>query len=267
MIDFHTHILQGIDDGSRHIETTEAMLEEEARQGVTEICATPHFYAHRMSFDDFLRNRNHAAEITAELLNRRGAAAGEPVNAAADGQGNAAANGALPKIYTGAEVYYFQGMGRAERVKELCVTGTNTILVEMPFAQWNQQVFDDIHDLIRKQRLTVVIAHIERYYEFQKDKSYWDEVFDLPLTRQLNAGSFLNGWLRSRFPIKVMKAHPSTLVGTDCHNMDKRRPNLQEARDVIARKVGQEALDESDARLKMLLTGAIDIQSPEYPLT
>ncbi len=246
MIDFHTHILPGIDDGSRNIEMTEAMLEEEARQGVTEICATPHFYAHRMSFDNFLRNRKHAAEITAELLNRRGT---------------------LPKIYTGAEVYYFQGMGRAERVKELCVTGTNTILVEMPFAQWNQQVFDDIHDLIRKQRLTVVIAHIERYYEFQKDKSYWDEVFDLPLTRQLNAGSFLNGWLRSRFPIKVMKAHPSILVGTDCHNMDKRRPNLQEARDVIARKVGQEALDESDARLKMLLTGAIDIQSPEYPLT
>ena len=260
MIDFHCHILPGIDDGSRNIEMTEAMLEEEARQGVTEICATPHFYAHRMSFDDFLDRRKHAAEITAELLDRR--------NAAIISDGSKTSEGlaypALPKLYTGAEVYYFQGMGRAERVKELCVTGTNTILVEMPFAQWNRQVFDDIHDLIRKQRLAVVIAHIERYYEFQKDKSVWDDVFDLPLTRQINAGSFMNGWLRSRFPMKVLKTHPSTLVGTDCHNMDKRRPNLKEARDVIEKKLGREVLDESDARLKMLLTGAVDIQSSSY---
>ena len=240
MIDFHTHILPGIDDGSKNIEMTMEMLEEEARQGVTDICATPHFYAHRMSFDSFLENRKHASEITAEILERRSG---------------------LPKIYTGAEVYYFQGMGRAERVKELCVTGTKTILVEMPFAQWKHEVYDDIHDLIRKQKLTVVIAHIERYYEFQKDKSVWDEVFDLPLTRQINAGSFLNGWLRSRFPLKVVREHPETLVGTDCHNMDKRRPNLLEARNVIAKKAGQDVLDQSDARLKMLLTGAVDIQN------
>ena len=265
MIDFHCHILPGIDDGSRNIEMTEAMLEEEVRQGVTEICATPHFYAHRMSFDKFLENRKHAAEITAELLNRRNAAAAERGGAADQGvTAEGLAYPALPKLYTGAEVYYFQGMGRAERVHELCVTGTKTILVEMPFAQWNQQVVDDIHDLIKRQRLTVVIAHIERYYEFQKDKSYWEDVFDLPLTRQVNAGSFLQGWLRSRFPLKVIKNHPTTLIGTDCHNMDKRKPNLLEARNLIAKKVGQEALDESDARLKMLLTGAIDIQSPDY---
>lgn len=243
MIDFHTHILPGIDDGSKNIEMTEAMLEEEARQGVTEICATPHFYAQRMSFDSFLENRRHAAEITAELLDRRGD---------------------LPKIYTGAEVFYFQGMGRAERVKELCVTGTSTILVEMPFAQWDRQVFDDISDLIKKQHLAVVIAHIERYYEFQKDKSVWDEVFGLPLTRQINAGSFLRGWLGSRFAIKVKKEHPSTLIGTDCHNMDRRKPNLAEAREVIAKKIGQEALDESDARLNILLDGAINIQDEAY---
>lgn len=243
MIDFHTHILPGIDDGSRNIEMTVAMLEEEARQGVKAICATPHFYAHRMSFDCFLENRKHAAEITAEVLDR---------------------NPDLPKIYTGAEVYYFQGIGRAERISELCVTGTHTILVEMPFAQWDDLVYRDIQALIRKQRLSVVIAHIERYYEFQRDKTVWDEVFDLPLTRQINAGSFLNGWLRARFPLKVVKEHPATLIGTDCHNMDKRKPNLLEARGVVSKKAGQQVLDESDARLKMLLIGAIDIQSDEY---
>ena len=46
--DLHSHVLPGIDDGSRSIEMTGEMLEEEARQGVTEVVATPHFYAHRM---------------------------------------------------------------------------------------------------------------------------------------------------------------------------------------------------------------------------
>lgn len=272
MIDFHTHILPGIDDGSRSIEMTEAMLEEEARQGVTAVVATPHFYAHRMSFDNFLDNRKHAAEITAEFLNKRAAADGGPYDNDSTGCDAAAdsisADGVecgpdypvLPKIYTGAEVYYFQGMGRAERVKELCVTGTDTILVEMPFAQWEDDVYDDIHDLIVRQHLTVVIAHIERYWDFQKDRSVWDDVFSLPVTRQINAGSFLRGWLGSRFALKVKREHPETLIGTDCHNMDKRRPNLQEAREVIARKIGQETLDESDAKLEQLLEGAVSIQ-------
>lgn len=45
MIDFHTHILPGIDDGSRSVEMTMQMLNAETEQGVTGIVATPHFYA------------------------------------------------------------------------------------------------------------------------------------------------------------------------------------------------------------------------------
>ena len=238
MIDFHTHILPGIDDGSKDIDMTEAMLEEEEKQSVELICATPHFYAHRMSFDDFLENRKAAADLTAELREKRPE---------------------LPDILTGAEVYYFQGMGQAKRTRELCVTGTDTILVEMPFAQWKEDVLRDIEDLIYKQHLTVVIAHIERYYEFQKNKAIWDEVFDLPLTRQVNAGSFLKGWFKSRFVTKVLKEHPETLIGTDCHNLDTRKPNLLEARDVINKKVDTAALETSDRHLAELLAGAVDI--------
>ena len=57
MIDFHTHILPGIDDGSRDIRMTEQMLEKEAAMGVTHIYATPHFYAHRANVTRFLEKR------------------------------------------------------------------------------------------------------------------------------------------------------------------------------------------------------------------
>ena len=60
MIDFHTHVLPNIDDGSRSMDMSLAMLAEEYAQGVTEVVATPHFYAQDMSMEDFLERRDSA---------------------------------------------------------------------------------------------------------------------------------------------------------------------------------------------------------------
>ena len=42
LIDIHTHILPGIDDGSKDIETSLAMLKEEENSGIKEVILTPH---------------------------------------------------------------------------------------------------------------------------------------------------------------------------------------------------------------------------------
>jgi protein-tyrosine phosphatase len=70
MIDFHTHVLPGIDDGSRDIAMTERMLEMEMEQGITRVIATPHFYAHRRSVDSFLERRSAAYEEVQKLLDK-----------------------------------------------------------------------------------------------------------------------------------------------------------------------------------------------------
>ena len=150
MIDFHTHILPGLDDGSQDIAMTEAMLLEEKRQGVNLVVATPHFYANQMSIDGFLKNR-------AEALDKM-----ERVRETSDVS--------LPRVIAGAEVYYFQGLGRAEAIGRLCVGETRTILVELPFTQWDEEMIRDIEALSERQNLNVVLAHIERYFSFQKDK-------------------------------------------------------------------------------------------------
>ena len=54
MIDFHTHILPGMDDGSRSVAESIAMLRAQAEQGVTTVIATPHFYANDESVATFL---------------------------------------------------------------------------------------------------------------------------------------------------------------------------------------------------------------------
>ena len=245
MIDFHTHILPGIDDGSRDESMTEAMLSEEQKQGVQLIAATPHFYANRDSVDGFLERRAEALD-KAERIRANAAAAGQ----------------ALPELVVGAEVYYFRGMGQAKDIPKLCVTRrqqnpgaettnttlTDTLLLEMPFEQWDEGVVRDVLDLIRKQHLNIVLAHVERYIEFQKNRKYWDEVMELPLTTQINAGSFLRkgSFLRpdkkKKFSVNWLREHPRMILGSDCHNLTSRRPNVGEARKVIAKELGEEAL-------------------------
>lgn len=62
MIDFHSHILPGVDDGSKNVEMSLEMLRASAAQGVTDICLTPHFYAERNTPEKFLEKRRRAAE-------------------------------------------------------------------------------------------------------------------------------------------------------------------------------------------------------------
>ena len=58
MIDFHMHILPGIDDGSRNVETSMLMLYEKRKNnGVEHVAFTPHFYANRDSIDNFQKRR------------------------------------------------------------------------------------------------------------------------------------------------------------------------------------------------------------------
>ena len=230
-IDFHTHILPGVDDGSRNVEISLAMLEEESRQDVDKIVLTPHFYAHRDSVEDFLQRREHSFKKLRDAL---------------------AEKEKTPQLYVGAEVYYFQGIGDADMVPGLCVEGTNTLLLEMPFAQWNKEIVSDVEKLVKKQKLRVVIAHIERYYEFQKNKEFWEKVMALPLHKQMNGGTFLD-WRRRRKAFHLIDEAGTVILGSDCHNMDGRHPNLAEGRTVIAKKMGESFLLQSDSLSEELL--------------
>ena len=88
MIDLHSHILPGMDDGSKNPEESAALLRMLQQQGVTTLAATPHFYA-RETPEAFLKRRQ---EAVAKL----------PIME--DG----------PRMLLGAEVAYFSGMGNCE---------------------------------------------------------------------------------------------------------------------------------------------------------
>lgn len=240
MIDFHSHILPGIDDGSRDIDMTRQMLHMEKDVGVSYICATPHFYAHRRSVDSFLERRDRALAGVLELIRE---------------------DTSLPSVIPGAEVYYFIGMGRAELLTQLCIGDTDTILLELPFDQWQEDILDDVEEMIQKRRLNIVLAHIERYERFQRDRRVWDKLLGMPISFQLNCEAFVEGgsWLRGNrrqnFCLKMLATRENCVLGTDCHNLTDRKPNMGEARSVIAKKAGDDRLRTLDEYAERLLMG------------
>ena len=60
MIDFHTHILPGMDDGSKDVRESVSMLRLEGKRGIDTVCLTPHFYAEQNSPEQFLERRKRA---------------------------------------------------------------------------------------------------------------------------------------------------------------------------------------------------------------
>ena len=209
-IDFHTHILPGIDDGSRNVEMSLRMLAAQREQQVDEIVATPHFYAQKDSVEEFLLRRQRSYEKLKTAMEE---------------------NGFDPKV---------------------CVEGTQTLLLEMPFAQWNSAIYADVEKLVRHQKLKVVLAHIERYYEFQKKKEIWDAVMELPLYKQMNAGVFLN-WKKRHKAFQLAKEATTIILGSDCHNMDTRHPNLAEGRIVLVKKFGEAFIQRTDCLTREVL--------------
>jgi protein-tyrosine phosphatase len=60
VLDFHSHILPEVDDGSQSVDESILMINALAEQGIDRIVATPHFYANDESVSEFLVRRQKA---------------------------------------------------------------------------------------------------------------------------------------------------------------------------------------------------------------
>lgn len=223
MVDIHSHILPKMDDGSKSVEESMAMLKASAEQGVSVIAATPHFYPWENSPEEFLRRRERSAGMLKKAWESD-----------------------LPKIRLGAEVGYFDGVSQAEEIKELCIEGTNLLLLEMPFRAWTDRMATEVKALQIKFGVRVILAHVERYLHFQKT-SIWEEMLQMELLAQCNAEFFI-GWKTRRRALSMLKEGEVHLIGSDCHNMKSRVPNMARALKIIG-KDGCKILEENVQRL------------------
>ena len=213
MIDFHSHILPKMDDGSRSTEESLAMLKALSNQGIETVIATPHFNANDESVDSFIKRRADSYGKLKESVQSE-----------------------IPDIKLGAEVRYYEGISRLEGIEELCVEGTNLLLLEMPFGRWTEYIVKELTDISCSGKVIIVLAHIDRYLKFQK-WSVFETLLENGVMMQLNA-SFINHFLNRRKAAWLLKSGAVQFVGSDCHNMAGRAPDIGKAYAFLKQKLG-----------------------------
>ena len=158
----------------------------------------------------------------------------------------------LPTVTVGAEVAYYGGMSESEDLKLLTLRGTTCILIEMPPAPWPKTVWRELCDIRDKQGLTPIIAHIDRYIRPMHTYGIPRKLQQLGITVQANANFFIRKETSS-MALRMLKAGQIHLIGSDCHNLETRCPNLQTASNKIEQQLGREALERiRDTERKLL---------------
>ena len=226
MIDLHSHILPQIDDGSKSVEETTALLKMLAAQGVTTLAATPHFYPKIEAPEAFLQRREQAlAQLPRDTD---------------------------IKILPGAEVAYFAGIGSSDVLPELKIGNTKLLLVEMPFTPWTDRMVQDICNIPMQQGLLPVLAHVNRYLGLNQFPRFMETLAEAGVLFQCNAEAFLT--MKGRlWAMRLLKAGHVHFLGSDCHNLDKRPPTLDIACQRIEKKLGKAFLSQLHKNAEVLL--------------
>ena len=222
MIDFHTHVLPCVDDGSSDVKESIALLQMLKEQGLDMVIATPHFDPRGDTPKQFLDRRANAySELTQHLCDKD-----------------------LPKVFLGAEISYFYGISRVDRLVDLRIVGTKLLLIEMPMCQWSDAMVKELIELATYSDFKPVLAHIERYLGFVPQRLI-ERLADSGILMQINA-SFLSSRRTRGVAIRMIKRGYVHFLGSDCHNITSRPPKMSEAIDIIRSKLGNEFFDRAE---------------------
>ena len=235
MTDFHCHILPGIDDGARDVETSLALLEMEKAQGVDRIVFTPHFRCDDCTLEEFLEARDQAYKLLLESM---------PDD--------------LKEWFTfklGAEVYFSPTLSKID-LSKLCFEGTSYMLVELPFTSDIRPAFlDEILYTISSRGITPIIAHVERYPYILSDPT---QIYDWVMAGylvQTNAKTVVSG---DKMIKKLLAWGLVQLVSSDTHSLHRRPPMMAEAFERLEEDIKQNGDD-------VFENYEINIGEPHYP--
>lgn len=217
LVDFHSHILPGADHGSDSLDVSIAQLNLAKSAGVTRIVVTPHFYPQSHTVERFLKRRNSAFKQLDSFLRND-----------------------MPEIRLGAEVLLCKNLHKMEGINELCIFGTDTILIELPFSDHSKIYVDSVSELI-KSGLSVVIAHADRY-----DRLIVEEYISIGAKLQLNASS-LTRLIKPKHLFDWIDRGLVVALGSDIHRIDKKAyNNFSKAKVKLGKNISY-VKDKSDA--------------------
>ncbi len=210
MIDLHTHVLPGIDDGPATIEGSLAITRLAAAGGTRVLVATPHVN---------WRYDNDAATIAERVAELNERLASEEVMTA-DGQ--------PVEVRPGAEIALTQ-IAELDDAELACLGlgGGPWLLVEPPFTPVAPHLDEMLLALLNGER-RVVLAHPERCPAFQRDPSMLERLVGAGVITSVTAGSFGGQFGREARHLAFALAQGGLLhnVASDTHDTVNRAPEI-----------------------------------------
>lgn len=198
MIDIHSHLLYGIDDGSRTMEESTFIIKRLYKIGYTDIILTPHYINGSSYVSAREENLHRLKKLKINLIREN-----VPVN-----------------LYLGNEIYIDRDI--IKLFKDGIISSLNDskyLLIELPMSGDNEYYYDVFLDIINM-GYKVILAHPERYISFQRDFNKIYELKEIGVLFQSNVGSILGEYGKgAKKTIKrLLKEHLISFMGTDIHH-------------------------------------------------
>lgn len=193
MIDIHSHIITGVDDGAVSIAESEEMLSQAKKAGVATIIATPHLKK-ELYDNGTIETHYNLLKCEAEKLNITLLLGYEIKIQNYQAQ--------MPVDYEG-----------------LTLNGTRYILCELPFERVPEYTIDFLYELQLKKYIPI-LAHPERCLKLIKEPLLFTEIIESGCLLQVDAASIIgvNGSKAKRFARKIITKGYVSFIASDAHN-------------------------------------------------
>ncbi|MBR3138190.1 hypothetical protein IKG41_02485 [Candidatus Saccharibacteria bacterium] len=198
IIDTHSHILPGIDDGAKTLSDSIDLINELVEQGVTDIIATPHFVSETNYTSTRANNSKLLSQLKKELL----------------------AENIKVNLYLGNEIFIEPDIaGLIKKRKVSTMADSRYLLIELPLDSDYPNYEDYFSELIEKGYF-VILAHPERYSILQKDFGAAKSLREIGVLFQCNYGSIIGkyGKEAKKLVKKFAKDKMIFVFGSDIHH-------------------------------------------------
>jgi len=223
MIDIHSHILPGLDDGAQNMGEAVEMARIAAEDGTKVLFATPHI----------------AAEISLSL-------AAEIPGRTAQLQSMLDEQEIDIKLIPGAEVYPISSIVESlDKGAPLLLGESHCMLLDAPLSQLPDG-FDQLVNDLQSRGITAILAHPERVRVIQKNPQSLEDLVHKGLLLQVNALSVVGGHgsVARRTAETLIRHKWVQLIASDAHSPHTRKPGLGEAEQVLMEIAGDETARE-----------------------
>lgn len=227
-VDLHCHILPGVDDGARDMADALALIDMALADGTTALVLTPHYRGR------FRQNTPEMLQTVFMELRQ-----GVPDRMA---------------LYLANEAGYERELtDKLAEGRVLTINGSRYVLLELPMDTTAAQAQSAVRE-VADQAFVPILAHVERYDAFLRNKFLIDRVMDMGALIQINADSVMGqqGFAAKRFCHWLLKSRRAHFVASDSHDLQQRPPKLRRCFEYIGKKYGEEyavALFRENARV------------------